>query len=129
MRDPQRPATTESHRRRPAATDRAGASASLLLYYAAKCVMILPSEARSFVGHVLQQEYMMHESRHTEHAQEQPVLIDAAKTAMMLSISPRTLWTMTNDGEVPHVRIGRRVLYPLEGLRRFVEASTQGGAA
>lgn len=48
---------------------------------------------------------------------------DAAK---VLGISPRLLWSLTNRGEIPHVRLGRAVLYPVDELRRWLsEQSTQ----
>jgi len=43
---------------------------------------------------------------------------DATKA---LGIGPRLLWTMTNRGEIPHVRMGRRaVTYPVDELRRWL---------
>lgn len=47
----------------------------------------------------------------------------------MLGISARTLWTLTNSGEIPHARIGRRVVYPLADLESWLAARTEGGAA
>ena len=38
---------------------------------------------------------------------------DAAKA---LGISARTLWTLTDKGAVPHVRVGSAVLYPVKEL-------------
>lgn len=44
------------------------------------------------------------------------------EAAKMLGISERLLWTLTSTGEVPHMRIGTRVLYPVEPLRKWVAA-------
>lgn len=44
------------------------------------------------------------------------------EAAKAIGVSTRTLWTWTTAGRVPHVRIGRAVLYPVEGLRRWLEA-------
>ncbi len=41
----------------------------------------------------------------------------AKDAAIALGISERTLWTLTNTGEIPHRRIGRAIVYPVEGLR------------
>jgi len=46
--------------------------------------------------------------------------------AQALGIGTRLLWTLTNRGEIPHVRLGAAVLYPVEALRRFLaEAADQ----
>ncbi|MEW6249648.1 MAG: helix-turn-helix domain-containing protein [Planctomycetota bacterium] len=42
------------------------------------------------------------------------------EAAKALGIGPRLLWTMTNRGEIPHVRLGRAVLYPVDALRRWL---------
>lgn len=51
---------------------------------------------------------------------------DATKA---LGIGPRLLWSMTNRGEIPHVRIGRAVVYPVDELRRWLseQAQKRGG--
>jgi excisionase family DNA binding protein len=58
----------------------------------------------------------------------EPLLVDSPTAIRLLSVSPRLLWTMTNRGEIPHVRLGRRVLYPLDRLKAYVAAHTEGGA-
>ncbi|MFN0012135.1 MAG: helix-turn-helix domain-containing protein [Phycisphaerales bacterium] len=59
----------------------------------------------------------------------QPLLLDIAEAARLLSLSDRTVWTLTDSGELPHVRIGRRVLYPLDRLRAWVAARIRGGTS
>ncbi|HPM22944.1 MAG TPA: helix-turn-helix domain-containing protein [Phycisphaerae bacterium] len=51
---------------------------------------------------------------------------DATKA---LGIGPRLLWSMTNRGEIPHVRMGRAVVYPVDELRRWLseQAQKKGG--
>jgi excisionase family DNA binding protein len=49
---------------------------------------------------------------------------DAAKA---MSVSPRLLWAWTNEGKVPHVRMGRRVLYPVEALSRWLDEQANKG--
>lgn len=46
--------------------------------------------------------------------------VSAKEAAVMLGISPRTLWGLTNASQVPHVKVGRRVLYPVEALEEWV---------
>ena len=55
---------------------------------------------------------------------EPTLLVDARRAAAMLAISPRTLWSLTNNGEIQHVRIGRAVRYSVEDLRKWVEAKS-----
>ena len=55
--------------------------------------------------------------------------LSAAEAAAALGISERALWTRTNSGEVPHVRIGSRILYPVRELEQWLAAQTQGGGA
>ena len=57
-----------------------------------------------------------------------PVL-SRRQAAEFLGISERLLWTLTAQGTVPHMRIGRRVLYPIDPLRRFVDDQTVGGVS
>ena len=61
--------------------------------------------------------------------QASPILLTPQKAAEALAISPRKLWAMTASGEIPPVRIGRCVRYPVDALRRFIEANKKGGAA
>jgi len=42
------------------------------------------------------------------------------EAARALGISDRLLWTKTNMGEIPHVRIGKRVLYPVAELQLWL---------
>ena len=46
--------------------------------------------------------------------------VSRREAAEMLGISERLLWTWTSTGEIPHVRIGARVLYPVEQLRDWL---------
>jgi len=55
------------------------------------------------------------------------LLITASEAARLLAISPRKLWGLTASGEVPHVRIGRSVRYPLADLQVWVQQQTEGG--
>lgn len=50
------------------------------------------------------------------------LLVDERTAAAMLGVAPRTIWAMAASGELPSVRIGRRKLYAIESLRRFIAA-------
>ena len=45
--------------------------------------------------------------------------------ATLLSISPRTLFSLRKEGKVRAVKIGNRVIYPREELKRFLAGSAQ----
>jgi excisionase family DNA binding protein len=50
----------------------------------------------------------------------QALLLTAPEAAKALAISPRTLWSLTQRGDIPCVRIGRSVRYDLEDLRAWI---------
>ena len=49
------------------------------------------------------------------------------EAAPALGLSPRKVWELTNSGELPHVRVGRAVLYPVASLKAWLEERTRGG--
>lgn len=52
---------------------------------------------------------------------DQALLIDSRQAAKLLKVSPRTLWRMHNDGEMPQpIRIGRAVRWSLEELKKWI---------
>ena len=55
-----------------------------------------------------------------------PLLLSAREAAAALSIGTRKLWELSNRGEIPVVRIGRRVLYDLADLRGFIKRQKEG---
>lgn len=55
------------------------------------------------------------------------LLMDAHDTAEALAISERKLWELTDRGEIPCVRIGRRVLYDPRALVAWIDGQMQGG--
>jgi excisionase family DNA binding protein len=48
-----------------------------------------------------------------------PLLVDTATAARLLGISPRTLWSLTQRGEIRCKRIGRLVRYNRLALEEF----------
>ncbi len=57
----------------------------------------------------------------------QPLALRAEEAAKALGIGKTTLWSMTNRGEIPVVRIGRRVLYPIAALQEYLARRAKGG--
>ena len=55
------------------------------------------------------------------------LLLNPRETAAALAISPRKLWGMTASGEIPHIRLGRSVRYPLDDLRCWIDRQKKGG--
>jgi excisionase family DNA binding protein len=47
--------------------------------------------------------------------------------ARQMGISERTLFSLTKSGEVPHLRIGKRVLYRREALEAWLREREQRG--
>jgi len=58
-----------------------------------------------------------------------PLLLTPEQAAVALAISPRKLWSSTTSGEIPHIRIGRCVRYPLDDLKRWIDDQKKGGDA
>lgn len=60
------------------------------------------------------------------HTNPAPVLAlrpkDAAKA---LGIGERLLWSMTNQGLIPHLRCGKAVIYPVDSLRTWLAEQAQ----
>ncbi len=58
-----------------------------------------------------------------DHVPPDPVPMLALRpkdAARALGIGQRLLWSKTNAGEIPHVRIGRAVVYPVDLLREYL---------
>lgn len=46
--------------------------------------------------------------------------VTVAEAAKMIGVSERTIHQLTKDGKLPHKRIGRRLLFPVDAVRKFV---------
>ena len=57
------------------------------------------------------------------------ILLTRRQAAAALAISERKLWGMTASGEIPHVRLGRCVRYPIDDLQRWIADQKKGGPA
>ncbi|QOV89367.1 helix-turn-helix domain-containing protein [Humisphaera borealis] len=51
------------------------------------------------------------------------------EAAKALGVCERTLWQWTQDGDVPHVRRGKRIMYPTAALVRWLDEQTQATKA
>jgi excisionase family DNA binding protein len=52
-------------------------------------------------------------------------LLSPEQASRALSISPRTLWSLTKAGRVPHIKIGKLVRYSVDGLRKCIEQAAE----
>ena len=57
----------------------------------------------------------------SSNSSEGKLVLNAKETADKLGISTRLLWSETKAGNVPHVRIGGRVVYPVAELMSWLE--------
>ena len=62
---------------------------------------------------------------HSNRPLESNLLLTASQAADSLAISPRKLWGMTASGEIPHIRLGRCVRYPVADLQRWIDQQKQ----
>ncbi|MFG0242227.1 MAG: helix-turn-helix domain-containing protein [Phycisphaerales bacterium JB054] len=57
-----------------------------------------------------------------------PLALRSADAAEALSISPRLLSTLTSEGRIPHLHIGRVVLYPVAELEKWLSEQVSNEA-
>lgn len=58
----------------------------------------------------------------TNSSSQSTLLLTPAQASKTLAISPRKLWGMTASGEIPHIRLGRCVRYPVDDLQAWIAA-------
>jgi excisionase family DNA binding protein len=56
-----------------------------------------------------------------------PLALRPRDAAAALGISPSTLDRLTRDGQIPHVKINRLVLYRVDSLRQWLKDREEGG--
>ena len=52
--------------------------------------------------------------------------LSAADVSERTGLSLSTIRKLTRDGKIPHVRVGRRILYPLTGIEDWLKICTVG---
>jgi excisionase family DNA binding protein len=57
----------------------------------------------------------------------EPLALRPRDAAAALGISPSTLDRLTKDGQIPHVKINRLVLYRVDSLRQWLKDREEGG--
>ena len=59
----------------------------------------------------------------------QLLLLTPKQAAEALAISPRKRWAMTANGEIPSVKLGRCVRYPVDDLQCWIDDRKKGAAS
>lgn len=59
-------------------------------------------------------------------AEQTSLLMTPREAAKALAISARTLWTLTQTGDIARVRIGRLVRYEADAVRKWVKDASGG---
>ena len=54
------------------------------------------------------------------------LLLNIQEAAEALGISQRKLWGMTDSREIPHVRLGRCLRYPVRELEQWINEHMEG---
>lgn len=54
-----------------------------------------------------------------------PVLISVQETARIMGIGKDTVYALCNSGQLPHIRLGKRILVSVDGLKAWI-ASNDG---
>jgi excisionase family DNA binding protein len=49
------------------------------------------------------------------------LLVNVVELSGMLGVSERTVWSMVKRGELPYVRLGKRVLFPVDEVRECIK--------
>ncbi|SFX40975.1 helix-turn-helix domain-containing protein [Ruminococcus sp. XPD3002] len=56
-----------------------------------------------------------------------PLCLNIAEISELTGLSISLIRKMTHSGEIPHIRVGRRILYPAEALAEWLSENTIGG--
>ena len=53
-----------------------------------------------------------------------PLLVNVQEAARLMGgIDPDTVYAMVNSAQLPHIRLGRRILISVEGLQAWIAAN------
>jgi excisionase family DNA binding protein len=55
-----------------------------------------------------------------------PLALRPKDAAKALGIGARLLWSLTNQGVIPHIKLGRATLYPTDLLRAWLAEQAKG---
>lgn len=52
--------------------------------------------------------------------------LSVKETAVFLGVSPKTIYKMAREKQIPFVKIGRRVLFKIDSLERWLAKQEEG---
>ncbi len=61
----------------------------------------------------------------TTETEKAPLALRPREMAKSLGVSERWLWEQTHRGDIPHVRVGRALLYPVDAVRDWLNRQAQ----
>jgi excisionase family DNA binding protein len=56
-----------------------------------------------------------------------PLALRPREAAKALGVSERLLWDWTHHGDIPHVKVGRTILYPVSELQVWLSRQAEAG--
>lgn len=59
--------------------------------------------------------------------EKKKLCLSAAEVSNQTGISLSLVRKLTRSGEIPHIRVGRRIIYPAESLAEWLTRNTVGG--
>ena len=58
---------------------------------------------------------------------ELPLLLNVKQLAELLGVSDSSVYELIQEDDFPSLRIGTRIVIPMEELRKWITAHTKGG--
>ncbi len=65
----------------------------------------------------------------TENRTVEPIAVNSVAACKLLGVSSTTLTKWTRENLIPHNRVGRRLFYSVEVLKRFAAGELTGASA
>lgn len=57
----------------------------------------------------------------------EPLLVNSREAARLLSLSERSLWSLSASGEIPRIKVNKCVRYSVEDLRDWIARKKKEG--
>ncbi len=63
------------------------------------------------------------ENKHSQQLNNQ-LAVNAEELSKLIGLSTDTIYTLKSQGRIPYIKIGRRVLFPVEGIKKWLDENT-----
>lgn len=63
----------------------------------------------------------------SSHLLQHHLAVSVKQAAKLIGVGKNTMYAAVAAGDVPHVKVGRRILIPVSRLEQWLEENTQGG--